>query len=154
MIINICEIINLTLSAVVGGMYWGPWLALSRSLDKFEPSAFLAVVRQLNLNMAPIMTVLSPLSLLTTAIMAVLYSFSRQYVSLYFTLGGLLLFAIAVMVTVAIEVPIVKQIVTWTEATLPVDWQQQRDKWQQNHVLRVWSGLIGLVLLLCATILQ
>ena len=153
MALKFFEIVNLTLAAIVGGMYWGPWLALSRSLNKFEPTAFLAVVRQLNRNMAPIMTVLSPLSVLTTAATAVFYWLAHEYRQLYFTVGGLLFFIIAVVVTVVIEVPIVERIVTWTVTALPVDWEQQRDKWQKNHVTRVVSGLVGVVLLLCAAIL-
>jgi len=85
--------------------------------------------------------------------MAMLYLSNQEYISLYFTVGGLLLFIVAVVVTVTIEVPIVKRIVTWTDISLPADWEQQRDNWQKNHVLRVLSGLIGLVLLLCAAIL-
>ena len=44
MTLKIFEIINIMLAAIVGGMYWGPWLALSRSLKEFNPVVFLAVV--------------------------------------------------------------------------------------------------------------
>lgn len=153
MSLKIFEILNLTLVAIVGGMYWGPWLALSRSLDKFEPSAFLAIVQRLNNNMASLMTFLSPLSLLTTAGVTVWYWLNSKWTSFYMGVAGLLLLALAVVVTVFIEVPIVKRIVTWTVEALPTDWQQLRDRWQRNHVSRVLSGLGGLILLLCAAIL-
>ena len=153
MILKVFEIINLTIAAIVGGMYWGPWLALSRSLDKLEPSAFLAVVQRLNNNMASIMTLLSPLSLLTTVGVIVWYWTDNNRTSFYLAVTGLLLLVLAVFVTVSIEVPIVKRIVTWTVTTLPTDWQQQRDKWQRNHITRVLTGLGGLILLLCAAIL-
>lgn len=153
MILKIFEILNLTIVAIVGGMYWGPWLALSRSLHKFEPRVFLGIVQRLNINMSSLMTLLSPLSLLTTVGVCVWYWIDNHEQSLYLAVAGLFLLIVAVIVTVLIEVPIVKRIVTWTENTLPSDWQQQRDKWQRNHISRVLSGSVGLILLLCAAIL-
>jgi hypothetical protein len=44
MALKICELISIVFSAFVGGMYWGPWLALSRSLRTFTPEVFLDVV--------------------------------------------------------------------------------------------------------------
>ena len=38
MTLKICELINIVLSALVGGMYWGPWLALD-SNDRIPRSA-------------------------------------------------------------------------------------------------------------------
>ena len=68
----------------------------------------------------------------------------------YLTVAGLVLFAFAVVVTVTIEVPIVKQILTWTETTLPPDWEELRDKWQRNHLWRVAASIVGLILLIAA----
>jgi uncharacterized membrane protein len=147
MTLKIVELINIILSAIVGGMYWGPWLALTKSLKKLDTKVFLAVVSRLNQNMAPLMTVLSPLSLVTT-ILVLIISYNNQNTTFYFTLAGFMLFLIALIVTMTIEVPIVKQIVTWTEATLPRDWEQLRDRWGKFHVLRVIAGITGLIFLL------
>jgi len=62
------------------------------------------------------------------------------------------LFLAALVVTVLIEVPIVKQIVTWTDSTLPDKWQQLRDRWGAFHVIRVFAGIAGLVLLVVGAI--
>ena len=66
MTLKIFELVNIVLLTLVSGMYWGPWLALSRSLATLEPPVFLAIVHRLNLNMAPLMTVLMPVALLST----------------------------------------------------------------------------------------
>ena len=55
---------------------------------------------------------------------------------------------VLVAVTVLVEVPMVKEMVTWTVATLPANWQQVRDRWVRFHVIRVVAGLASLVLLL------
>ena len=152
MTLKIAEIINIVFSAIVGGMYWGPWLALSRSLKDFSPAVFLPVVGRLNKNMAPLMTVLTPLSLLAAIPVLVITYRNHQTTAFYFTVAGFLFFALALFVTVTIEVPIVKQIVTWTEKTLPENWQQLRDKWGSFHIVRVAAGIAGLISFLIGAI--
>ena len=151
MTLKIVELINIVLSALVGGMYWGPWLALSRSLGAFEPGVFLAIVHRLNRNMGPLMTWLTPLGLLSTLPTLVL-SFGSQPVTFYLTLAGFVCFVAALIVTMTIEVPIVMQIVTWNVSAMPPNWQQLRDRWVDFHILRIIGGIAGLALLLAGAI--
>jgi hypothetical protein len=51
-----------------------------------------------------------------------------------------------------VEVPIVRQIETWTVSTLPANWQQLRDRWQAFHVVRVVASVAGLVLVVIGAI--
>lgn len=145
------ELISIVLAALVAGMFHGPWTALSRSMRTFTPEVFLAIVDRMNRNMAPVMTVLMPASLLSI-IPVLLLSFHRQPLTFYLYTAALLLFIVALAVTVLIEVPIVEQIVTWTVSTLPADWQQHRDRWMRFHILRVIAGLGSLILLVIGAI--
>ena len=105
----------------------------------------------MNRNMAPVMTVLMPGTMLS--IVPVLLSSYRQLqMVFYLNAVALLLFLIALLVTVVIEVPIVQQIVTWTPSTLPGNWQQLRDRWMRFHVVRVIAGIASLIFLLVAAI--
>jgi hypothetical protein len=63
--LKVWEIISVSLSAIVGGMYWGPWLALTKSMRGFRPEVFLDIVRQMNRNMKPLMSFLTPVALLS-----------------------------------------------------------------------------------------
>jgi uncharacterized membrane protein len=148
---KIWQLTSIVLSALVAGMFYGPWAALSRSMNTFTPEVFLAIVDRMNRNMAPVMTVLMPCALLS--IFPVLFlSFNTQPVTFYLNLAGLILFIAALLVTILIEVPIVEKIVTWTVPTLPANWQQLRDRWRAFHILRVATGLAGLVCLLIGAI--
>jgi uncharacterized membrane protein len=147
------ELLSIVCSALVAGMFYGPWAALSRSMRTFTAEVFLAVVDRMNRNMAPVMTVLMPACLL--AMIPVLigsYGVHRGIFSLYAT--AFVLFVVALIVTVFVELPIVQKIVTWTPATLPANWQQVRDRWVRFHVIRVAAGLVSFVLLLIAAIFK
>lgn len=145
------QLISIILSAFVAGMFHGPWVALSRSMKTFTPDVFLAIVDRMNRNMAPVMTVLMPATLLS--IIPVLFlSYHRQPAVFYLNATALALFVIALLVTVFIEVPIVEKIVTWKVTTLPGNWQQLRDRWTRFHVIRVIAGLASLILLVIAAI--
>ena len=151
MSLKIFELVSVVFLTLVSGMYWGPWLALSRSLATFEPPVFLAIVHRLNLNMAPLMTILMPVALLS-AVPVLFISYSARPQTFYLTLAGFALFVVTLLVTVLIEVPIAKQIETWTVSSLPDNWQQLRDRWGTFHIVRMAPSLVGLVLVLVGAI--
>src|ERR1700743_310418 len=98
------ELISIVCSALVAGMFYGPWAALSRSMKTFTPEVFLAIVDRMNRNMAPLMTVLMPASLLSI-IPVLIFSYRNQSTIFYLNAIALALFLIALCVTVFIEVP-------------------------------------------------
>jgi uncharacterized membrane protein len=145
------ELISIVLSALTAGMFHGPWIALSRSMKTFSPEVFLEIVDRMNRNMAPVMTVLMPGTMLSI-IPVMLLSFRPRPMVFYLSSAALLLFLIALLVTVVVEVPIVQEIVTWTPSTIPGNWQQLRDRWMRFHVLRVIAGIASLIFLVVAAI--
>ena len=145
------QLTSIVLSALVAGTFHGPWIALTRSMRTFTPEVFLAIVDRMNRNMAPVITVLMPAALLSM-IPVLLHSYPEQPKTFYLNAIALALFIIALAVTVFFEVPIVKEIVTWTVSTLPGNWQQLRDRWMKFHIIRVVTGLSSLVLLVIGAI--
>ena len=146
------QLVGILLVALVVGIYWGPWVALTRSLARLDVEIFLPVVKLLNANLAGLMTVLVPVALLGQVGLLVV-DFVRG--ALPFTLAAVafLLFVVTVVVTVLTEVPIVKRIVTWQTETVPSDWRELRDRWASFHLLRVIPGIVALVLYVAAAIL-
>jgi hypothetical protein len=51
-----------------------------------------------------------------------------------------MLFVVALVVTMAIEVPIAQQISAWSIATMPENWQLLRCRWGTFHVVRLVGG--------------
>jgi uncharacterized membrane protein len=146
MMLPILDLVSIMLNALVFGVYWGPWLALSRSMRAFDQQVFLAIVHRMDRNMGTVMTVLMPISLLSIVPVLVIGHTERPQ-TFYLTLAGLLFFVLAAIVTIAIEVPIVSRIRTWSIDSMPADWTHQRDRWVSFHRIRVGSGFVGLTLL-------
>jgi hypothetical protein len=63
--LEIFALISIVLSALVAGMFCGPWVALSQSINTFQPEVFLPIVQRMSRNMAPVMTILMPAVLLS-----------------------------------------------------------------------------------------
>jgi uncharacterized membrane protein len=151
MTLKIWELISIVLSALVAGMFFGPWAALTRSMNTFGTEVYLAIGHRLIKNVAPVMTVLMPVALLS--ILPVLFfSYGMQPRTFYMASSGFALFAIALFVTLLVEAPISRQVKMWTPTTLPGNWQQLRDRWGSFHVVRVVASITGLGLLVGAAI--
>jgi uncharacterized membrane protein len=151
--LEIWQFINIFLSALVTGVFWGSWLGLSRSIASFPPETFLAIGHTMIDNIGPVMPILMPAAMLATLpVLFLLYQ--RRSRALYPTLAGLALFIIALLVTLIVEVPIDNQIQEWTVTSLPANWEQLRDRWELFHVIRTWASVIGLALLIAGALLR
>lgn len=144
---------GIVLVGLVVGVYWGPWIALTRTIATFEPAVLLPLVARLSANLAPVMTVLMPLALLVVAaVVAVAVAAFGHPVTLILGAVAFVLLALTLVVTMAVEVPIVKTIESWTVDTLPPDWRARRDRWVSFHLLRVIPGVVALALLATAAV--
>jgi uncharacterized membrane protein len=152
LLLRLLDILSITLAALVMGIFWGPWLALTRSIRTLTPDVFLVVVHRLDKNLGGIMGVLFPVTLVS--MIPVILLTVRQPPSFALALAAFLLFVLALVVTAAVEVPIVKQIRGWTATSMPGNWQSLRDRWVSFHLLRVIPGILGVALLVAGALWQ
>jgi uncharacterized membrane protein len=152
LLLSLLDILSITLAALILGVFWGPWLALTRSMHTLEPGVFLTITHRLDKNLGSNMTVLYPVTLVSIAAMLV-FSFSSP-VAFWLTAAGLSMFVLALIVTTAIEVPIVTTIRDWTATTMPANWRALRDRWVSFHLLRVIPGIVGVALLTAGALWQ
>jgi hypothetical protein len=80
-------------------------------------------------NLGGPMAVLMPATLLSS--IPVLVGFYRLHrrTGFYLMLAGVGLFAVALVITLTVNVPIDYDINRWTVETLPADWTDIRDRW-------------------------
>src|SRR5579863_2127495 len=151
MALKIWQFISIFLLALVTGVFWGPWLGLSRSIATFQPEVFLAIGHRMIRNLAPIMPFLMPAAMLSLVPVLVL-SYGERSQTFCLNLAALALFIVALLITLIVEVPIDNQIMKWTAATLPPNWQQLRNRWETFHVIRTFASIAGLALVLIAAL--
>jgi hypothetical protein len=151
-LLRLLDLLSITLAALVMGVFWGPWLGLTRSIDTFSPEMFLAIVHRLDRNLGGVMGVLFPVALVSM-LPVIVMSFGHP-VGFALEIAGFTLFVLALVVTAAVEVPIVKQIRGWTDSTMPSNWARLRDRWVSFHLLRVIPGILGLALLIAGALWQ
>jgi uncharacterized membrane protein len=60
-------------------------------------------------------------------------------------LASLVFMAAVLVVTIGFEVPLNKQIQSWTADAPPPQWEQTRDLWLQRHVLRTIAATLAFV---------
>jgi uncharacterized membrane protein len=123
------------------GVFWGTWFSLSRTMDQLSPETFLAVGHEMIQNLGVPMAVLLPLALLSAVVILVLLWPHRHADAFWWLAAGFLLMVAALVITLAVEVPIDNQIETWTAATLPGDWRSIQSRWELWHTIRTFASI-------------
>jgi uncharacterized membrane protein len=151
-VIRAVQFVTLLLFSLVTGVFWGTWFSLSRSMSAITLATFLEVGRLMIANLGGPMSVLMPSALLSALVLCVLLVRERQRRASLFASAALVLMAIALVITLAVNVPIDGQIVSWTTAALPPDWRAIRDRWEFYHGLRTVVSLAALTCLFASTL--
>src|SRR5262245_57131230 len=140
--LKLAQFSTIILFALVMGVFWGTWFALSRSIVAFRPQTFLDIGQTAIRNLAVPMSILMPLALVSALILLALLP--RRSMAFALAVSGFVLMACALVVTLTVEVPIDNQIKVWSVSTLPADWQTLRDRWEFYHALRTFLSIAAL----------
>jgi uncharacterized membrane protein len=143
--IRAAQATTIVLFALVMGVFWGTWFSLSRTMSQLSAETFLAVGHQMIQNLGGPMAILLPLALLSGLVTLALLWRDRGAAAFWWLLAGLLLMVAALVITLAVEVPIDNQIQTWTVATLPGDWRSIQARWELFHTIRTFSSIAAVV---------
>ena len=147
--IKLVQLITGLLLVLITGVFWGTWFSLSRTMHHFPAEIFITIGKEIIKNLAAPMSIIMPAGIVG---LLVLLIDSRKVRSLYFyyILTSLILFIVALIITVAIEVPIDNQIKTWTTTTVPSNWASIRDRWEVYHTIRTFVSLVGVAAFITA----
>ena len=136
---------TIVLFALVMGVFWGTWFSLSRTMHQLSADTFIAVGHEMIENLGLPMAILLPLSLLSALVTLVLLWRGGRGTAFWWLLGGFLLMVAALVITLAVEVPIDDRIATWTVATLPGDWRSVQSRWELWHTIRTFTSIAAVV---------
>ncbi|OQP51372.1 hypothetical protein A4H97_27755 [Niastella yeongjuensis] len=139
------------LLVLVTGVFWGTWFSLSRTMYTLPQETFVLIGKQIMQNVATGMSIMMPLGIAGILVLLLLAG-RRKKAHFYWLLSALLLFTLALAITLFIEVPIDNQIKTWTSVNIPHNWEAIRDRWQNFHTGRTFLSLGGMICFLMAVI--
>jgi uncharacterized membrane protein len=77
----------------------------------------------------------------------------KDSLGFYLNLMACCLIVVSLLVTVLVEVPIVKQIEQWTTMTTPSHWETIRDRWVKFHVIRTFAALASFAAFIASSLL-
>jgi uncharacterized membrane protein len=149
---KVVQFFALLLFSLVTGVMWGTWFGLSRSIGAISPQTFLEVGRTMIGNLGGPMSVLMPAAVLSGIVVGVLLFRRGQALGCVLAVASLVLLLVAMAITLAVNVPIDRQIQSWTIGTLPPDWTAIRDRWEFYHGLRALASLFALACLFVSTL--
>jgi uncharacterized membrane protein len=136
---------TIVLFALVMGVFWGTWFSLSRTMGRLSAETFVAVGHEMIRNLGVPMAILLPLALLSALVTLALLWRGGRAAAFWWLLAGFLLMVVALVITLAIEVPIDNKIETWTAATLPGDWRSIQSRWELFHTIRTFLSIGAVV---------
>ena len=142
MALHLVQFSALFLLALVTGVFWGPWLSLHRSNRVFSPAEFIHIVQTMIGNLATPMRILMPACILLLILATWFYPL-KPSAGFCFSMVATVLSITSLLITILIEVPIVKQIDQWSASHFPDNWQALRNRWNFFHVLRTFSSIAG-----------
>ena len=143
------ELVTGMLLILVTGLFWGTWFSLSRTMEGLSAETFLTIGKEIIKNVALPMSIIMPASLVGIIIL-LSRSWKKRTLYFYCLLVTLLLFIIALIITVVIEVPMDNKIKTWEISTIPTEWTAIRDRWEYYHTMRTFVSLVAMAFFITA----
>jgi uncharacterized membrane protein len=140
MINQVIQFFGLFLLMLVTGVFWGPLFSLHRTLHVFDKKEFMLIVKTIAGNLEVPMRIMMPLCIFIMAISVYIYPI-KDSIGFYLSLTSLLLIVISLIITIVVEVPIVKKIQQWSVETMPENWEAIRNRWVKFHVIRTCMSL-------------
>jgi uncharacterized membrane protein len=143
----IVDFTNVLLAALLVGTMFGVWLVFNPS--GLSASNYLAVQQQGVRTLHPVMPALGGATILVTIAAAVLGR--DDHTRLWLLIAAVACLA-AGLITRFLNMPINAIVITWSGDSLPANWTSLRDGWWKWHCVRLIAGLVGLSLLIAATL--
>jgi uncharacterized membrane protein len=139
---------NLLLAALVVGALFGVRLFLNPA--GLDADSYVVLQQQAIRTMNRVMPALGAVTILVTLTAAVLGRGDRMRLCLL--IAAAVCFVAIGLTTRFLNQPINAVVMAWRRDVPPSEWTQLRDEWWRWHLVRLTTGLLGLSLLIAATL--
>jgi uncharacterized membrane protein len=139
---------NLLLAALVVGAMFGVWLVFNPA--GLDAGFYIALHQQGIRALNKTMPVLGAATILLTIAAAALDR--ANIMRFWLLIAAVFCFVTIGLITRFLNQPINAIVMTWSASSPPSHWTRLRDKWWRWHLIRLATGLVGLSLLIAATL--
>jgi uncharacterized membrane protein len=143
--ILIAPIIALVCTGLAAGIFLGHRAGVSRAVSELSPSSFVQLQQIIHKTFARMMPVLIIGAVLGSALWAVLLRAHRRTGEFWLVSGALLAMLCIFAMTLAVNIPINKKLMTWNAAAPPSDLSTVWAPWEQVHSIRTVLAIIAFV---------
>ena len=148
MVAQMIDFANLLLAALVVGAMFGAWLFLNPA--GLDAKSYVAVQQQGIRTLNRVMPALGATTILVTITAAMLGRDDR--IRLWLLVATVVCLVGIGFITRFQNQPINAIVMTWHGDSPPSNWTGLRDEWWRWHLIRLATGLVGLSLLIAATL--
>lgn len=147
----IAQIINLILIAIFIGTEFAIGFLIHPVLSKLPQSIHLSSVQVIGKIIGKIMPIWIPL-IIVSALFELLFIRDTQTLSFWFIVAGVICMVVMLIISLAINVPINKQVIEWNPQAPPDKWLKLRRRWDKVHKIRILLDFGALVFFILAAL--
>ena len=144
----IIDFANVLLAALAVGAMFGVWLAFNPA--GLNANFYVALQQQGIRTLNKAMPALGAATILVTIVAAALGRNDRTRLQLL--IAVVVCFVAAGLITRFLNQPINAIVITWSSDSPPTNWAGLRDEWWRWHIIRLVTAIVGLSLLIAATL--
>jgi uncharacterized membrane protein len=144
---------NVFFTGLVGGVLFGDRMGTSPVRPTLPAGCFVQFQQGLHVHFVPLMPILLFLAVASGLVTAVLAR-RRSRTSFIYAAGAAMLSLAVLVITLAINVPINVQLMTWTPASPPPDLPRLWAPWEQAHTIRTVLALAAFLVALLAQVVR
>lgn len=139
---SIIRFANIILAALLAGTSFGIWIGFNPK--NYSYSTYLEQQQNLVLSLNTLMVSLVVIATFVTLVSAYLQRKNKPvFIALLLAAAS---FASCIIISRFGNLPIQKEMMTWTTDSIPNDWTMLRDQWWSFHIIRTVAELLALTI--------
>jgi uncharacterized membrane protein len=141
----VARVIALVSTGLIAGIFLGHRAGVSRASTRLTPGSFIQLQQIIHQIFERMMPPLVLAAVLGTLAWTVLLRTHGSVVAFWLLVAASLSLLVAASLTRTVNIPINRQLMTWSSAAPPPDFAQIWGRWERIHSIRTVLALIALV---------
>jgi uncharacterized membrane protein len=143
---HVVPVVSIVLTGLAAGVFLGHKMGISIARHKLSPQSFVQLGQSFHVYFARVMPILTIGAVLASILWSVLLRSTWRTVHFWLILGASIEMLSAVVLTRAVNIPINKQLMSWSTETPPANVKEIWEPWEKAHTIRTILALSSFIL--------